>query len=140
MNHALRAFVFDAYGTLFDVHSIAALAEALAPRQGAVLSQIWRTKQLPYTWLQSLMAAPAVPRDDFARITALALDYAIAQLMVPLGQPERARLIEGYLHLTPCPDAREMLAALAPRARWILSNGTLAMLQPLIAESAIAGH
>src|SRR3954447_10456421 len=99
MNHAPRAFVFDAYGTLFDVHSIAALAETLAPRQGAVLSQIWRTKQLQYTWLQSLMTSPAVPRVDFGRNTALALDYAIAQLMVPLGEPERARLMEAYLHL-----------------------------------------
>ena len=59
-NHATRvasAFVFDAYGTLFDVHSVTATAESIAPRQGALLSQIWRTKQLEYTWLQSLMIA-----------------------------------------------------------------------------------
>jgi len=140
MSHAPRAFVFDAYGTLFDVHSIVARAEALAPGQGAVLSQIWRTKQLQYTWLQSLMMSPAVPRDDFARITALALDYAIAQLMVPLGAAQRTQLIDAYLHLAPFHDAREMLASLAPRPRWILSNGTLAMLQPLVVESAIAAE
>ena len=47
-----RAFVFDAYGTLFDVHSVTALAEELAPRQGAVAVAVWRTKQLEYTWLR----------------------------------------------------------------------------------------
>jgi 2-haloacid dehalogenase len=46
-----RALVFDAYGTLFDVHSVVTLAEELAPRKGAVLSQLWRTTKLEYTWL-----------------------------------------------------------------------------------------
>ena len=78
------AFVFDAYGTLFDVHSIAALAERLVPRHGAMLSRLWRAKQLEYTWLQSLMLSPAFARDDFESVTAHALDYAVAQLMVPL--------------------------------------------------------
>ena len=88
--------MFDAYGTLFDVHSIAATAEELAPRQGAVLSQIWRTKQLEYTWLQSLMIVATRPRDDFATLTAHALDYAVAQLMVPLGAADRQRLLDAY--------------------------------------------
>ena len=103
--------MFDAYGTLFDVHSIAALAEELAPRQGAVLSQIWRTKQLEYTWLQSLMISPTRPRDDFAALTAHALDYAIAQLMVPLGAADRQRLLDAYRLLAPFPDALDALAA-----------------------------
>ena len=72
------AFVFDAYGTLFDVHSVAALAEQLAPGNGAALSRLWRTKQLEYTWLQSLMATSRFPREDFAALTAHALDYAIS--------------------------------------------------------------
>jgi len=139
MTRAPRAFVFDAYGTLFDVHSIGVLAETLAPGQGGVLSQIWRAKQLQYTWLQSLMI-PAVRRDDFRKITALALDYAIAQLMVPLDEAQRARLVEAYLHLAPFPDAEEALASLAPRPLWILSNGTLAMLQPLVRDSSLAMH
>ena len=134
-----RAFVFDAYGTLFDVHSVSALAEELAPGQGAILSQIWRSKQLQYTWLQSLMI-PAQARDDFERITAKALDYAISQLMVPLGVAERARLVDAYRRLTPFPDAADALADLAPRPRWILSNGTFAMLEPLVRESTLAPH
>ena len=140
MIRAPRAFVFDAYGTLFDVHSVIELAEALAPRQGALLSQIWRTKQLEYTWLSSLMLSPTRPRDDFAALTAHALDYAIAQLTILLDPDDRRRLLDAYLRLAPFPDASETLAALAPRPRWILSNGTLAMLEPLVAGSALASH
>jgi 2-haloacid dehalogenase len=60
--------------------------------------------------------------------------------MVPLGAAQRTQLIDAYLHLAPFHDAREMLASLAPRPRWILSNGTLAMLQPLVVESAIVAE
>lgn len=134
-----RAFVFDAYGTLFDVHSVGALAEELAPGQGPILSQIWRGKQLQYTWLQSLMM-PAQARDDFEQVTAKALDYALSQLTVPLGKGDRARLVDAYRHLAPFSDALDALAALAPRPRWILSNGTLAMLEPLVRGSPLAPH
>ena len=135
-----RAFVFDAYGTLFDVHSIAMLAETLVPTQGGVLSRIWRTKQLEYTWLSSLMISPSRPREDFAAITAQALDYAVAQLMAPLDAAGRQQLLDAYRHLAPFPDAHDALAALAPRPRWILSNGTLAMLEPLVRDSPLAAH
>ena len=134
------AFVFDAYGTLFDVHSIAALAEELAPRQGGMLSQLWRTKQLEYSWLQSLMLSPAQPREDFSALTAHALDYALSQLTITLPTAGRARLLDGYRHLAPYSDAAAALEALAPRPRWILSNGTQAMLDPLVAGSALATH
>ena len=134
---SLSAFVFDAYGTLFDVHSIAALAEELAPRHGADLSRIWRAKQLEYSWLQSLMATPAHPREDFSAITAHALDYAIAALALPLDAAARRRLLDAYMHLSPYPDALATLRALAPRPRVILSNGTRAMLAPLVEKSGI---
>ena len=135
-----RALVFDAYGTLFDVHSVVALAETLAPGQGAALSRIWRAKQVEYTWLQSLMIAPSRPRDDFAALTAHALDYAIAQLALPLDAAARRRLLEAYHHLDPFPEAHDALAELAPRPRWILSNGTLAMLEPLVRASPLGPH
>ena len=93
------AFVFDAYGTLFDVHSVAALAEELAPGNGAALSRIWRTKQLEYTWLQSLMATRRFRREDFAALTAHALDYAISALILPLDGAERHRLLDAYQQL-----------------------------------------
>jgi 2-haloacid dehalogenase len=126
------AFVFDAYGTLFDVQSVSTTAEVLCPGRGAELSRMWRVKQLEYTWLQSLMATPALPREDFAHVTAHALDYAADALAITLGAAERAQLLAAYLTLAPYPDTRKALLALAPRPRWILSNGTLAMLEPVV--------
>ena len=117
MHQPPEAFVFDAYGTLFDVHSLATLAEALAPGQGHALSQLWRAKQVEYTWLTSLMATPARPREDFAAITAHALDYAVSALIAPLDSEARGRLIEAYKMLTPYSDARDTLERLAPRRR-----------------------
>ena len=67
------ALVFDAFGTLFDVHSVTRLAESLFPGRGGALSQAWRTKQLEYTWLRSLMGR----YDDFRRVTADALDWSL---------------------------------------------------------------
>lgn len=133
----IAAFVFDAYGTLFDVYAVGALAEQLAPRHGADLARLWRTKQLEYTWLQSLMAGSAQRREDFDRITAHALDFAVAALVLPLGADEKMLLRNAYLSLTAFPDARIALTALAPRPRWILSNGTLAGLAPLVRHNGL---
>ena len=93
----IEAFVFDAYGTLFDVHSVAALAETLAPGRGSALSQLWRAKQLEYTWLSSLMTPAGAEHDDFSVLTARALDYALASLGVDLREAARARLRDAYL-------------------------------------------
>jgi 2-haloacid dehalogenase len=133
----ISAFVFDAYGTLFDVHSIATLAEELAPGKGAALSRLWRTKQLEYTWLQSLMKSAAFRREDFSAVTARALDYANAALDLRLDASAQARLRDAYLRLAPFPEAHEALAGLAPRPRWILSNGTLGMLVPLVRSTRL---
>jgi 2-haloacid dehalogenase len=140
----IDALVFDAYGTLFDVHSVAALAEALAPGRGAALSGLWRTKQLEYTWLASLMAddggATRVPRPDFAAVTAQALDYALAALGIDPDAAQRRALCGAYLTLAPFPDVAAALTALAPRPRWILSNGTLGMLEPLVRHTGLDAH
>lgn len=130
---AVEAYVFDAYGTLFDVQSIAALADRLAPGQGSALVQLWRTKQLEYTWQTSLMER----RLDFAQVTTEALDYASAALRVSLDAAARRELADSWLALAPFPDARDTLLRLAPAPRWILSNGTAAMLDPLIARSGL---
>ena len=129
------ALVFDAYGTLFDVHSVIAEAERLLPGHGAMLSQLWRTKQLEYSWLVSLMETR--PRPDFAAVTAEALDYALEALGLLLAAGDRRRLRDGYLALSPYPEVPRALAALAPRPRWILSNGTLAMLEPLVRATGL---
>jgi 2-haloacid dehalogenase len=136
----IDAFVFDAYGTLFDVHSVVATAERLLPGHGAALSQLWRSKQLEYSWLQSLMQSPMQRREDFAAVTAHALDHAAAALALTLTAAVRRRLMDAYLDLSPYPDAVDTLVRLAPRPRLILSNGTRAMLEPLAATTGIAGH
>ena len=137
---SVDALVFDAYGTLFDVQSVALLAERLFPGHGTALSQLWRAKQLEYTWLQSLMQSPTQRREDFAAITAHALEYAAEALSVSLTATTRHRLLDAYLDLRLFPDAASSLAALAPLRRVILSNGTRGMLEPLAAATGIAGH
>ena len=75
-----RAFVFDAYGTLFDVHSVVELCDKLWPGKGLLLSQLWRAKQLEYSWLRSLMRR----YQDFSKVTEAALGYACAALTAVL--------------------------------------------------------
>jgi 2-haloacid dehalogenase len=108
--------------------SVTVRIEAMLPGHGADLAKLWRTKQLEYTWLGSLMEA----RSDFGRVTEQALDYALAALTLPLGAAARRDLVDAWLELAPYPDVLPTLARLAPRPRWILSNGTLAMLEPLV--------
>ena len=137
---SVDALVFDAYGTLFDVQSVAMLAERLFPGHGAALSQLWRVKQLEYTWLQSLMMSPTQRREDFAAITAHALDYAVEARGLPQQGAARHRLLDAYLDLSPFPDVAPALATLAPLPRLVLSNGTREMLEPLAASTGIALH
>ena len=131
------AFVFDAYGTLFDVHSVAVVAGELAPGLGDALSRAWRAKQLEYTWLSSLMQSGRRPRRNFDDLTARALDHATAALGIKLARDAKRRLCAAYLALAPYPDARGALAALVPRPRWILSNGTSKSLGTLVQASGL---
>ena len=137
---SVDALVFDAYGTLFDVHSVETTADRLFPGRGSALSQLWRAKQLEYTWLQSLMQSPLQRREDFAAVTAHALDYAAEALGLPLAAAARHRLLDAYLDLAPFADVEPALAQLAPLPRLILSNGTREMLEPLAAATGIARH
>jgi len=136
----IDALVFDAYGTLFDVQSVAATVERLFPGRGAALADLWRSKQLEYTWLQSLMQSPMQRREDFAAVTAHALDYAAEALGLTLAGAARHRLLDAYLDLSAYADAASTLARLGPRPRLILSNGTRAMLEPLAAATGVARH
>lgn len=129
------ALVFDAYGTLFDVHSVARLADELWPDRGAELSRRWRAKQLEYTWLRSLMRHHA----DFARVTEDALRHACEALGLALPEAHQRRLMDAYLRLDLFPEVRDALARLAGRPLAILSNGSPAMLEPLVARAGLAG-
>jgi 2-haloacid dehalogenase len=128
------ALVFDAYGTLFDVHSVVALCDELWPGKGAQLSQLWRTKQLEHTWLRSLMGR----YEDFAHVTEAALQYACAALALPYDEAKRSRLMRAYLHLATFPEVKDTLARLHGIELAILSNGAPTMLQDLVANAGLA--
>lgn len=118
----ISACVFDAYGTLLDVHAaVRRHAETIGPSADAI-SALWRTKQLEYTWVRSLMGRHA----DFAALTAEALDHALAIHGVAADETLRADLLAAYRELDAFADARETLGALrrAGIKTAILSNGT----------------
>jgi 2-haloacid dehalogenase len=140
MRLKVDALVFDAYGTLFDVQSVAASADRLWPGHGDALARLWRTRQLEYTWLQSLMLSAVQRREDFAALTAHALDYAVEALGLTLPAADRRRLLDAYLDLAPFAEAEDVLARLAPLRRLILSNGTRGMLEPLAATTGLSRH
>lgn len=121
----IKACVFDAYGTLFDVHSAVTRERARIGDQADALSQLWRTKQLEYTWLRALMGRHL----DFWQVTGDALDYALARLELdPAGI--REPLMQAYLALDAYPEVPEMLARLRQGGlkTAILSNGEPRML------------
>ena len=131
MTASPAALVFDAYGTLFDVHSVVALCDELWPGKGAQLSQLWRTNQLQHTWLRSLMGR----YEDFAHVTEAALRYACAALALPYDDAKRSRLMRAYLHLATFPEVKDALARLRGIELAILSNGAPAMLPDLVTNS-----
>lgn len=135
MEQPVKALVFDAYGTLFDVHSVVAACEACYPGRGQELSRLWRAKQIEYSWLLSLMER----YEDFWAVTGRALTFACAALGLPGGPDDRAGLMDAYLRLSLHPDARTALQALIAYPLAILSNGSPAMLQAIVASAGLAG-
>ncbi len=128
------AVAFDAYGTLFDVASAAAAVRDALGDRWAPLAELWRAKQLQYTWLRSLMGRHA----DFARVTADALDYALEALGIDAA-PVRGRLLALYDRLEAYPDAAGALARLraAGLRLAVLSNGSPAMLASAVAHAGL---
>jgi 2-haloacid dehalogenase len=127
-----EAFVFDAYGTLYDVHSVAARCESNWPGKGAQLSLLWRTKQLEYTWQRSLMQRYA----PFSTVTRDALAYSCEALKLELSVAQMEGLMAEYLNLALYPDVVRTLQALKTR-KAILSNGSPDMLLPLVKNSGL---
>ena len=130
----IKACVFDAYGTLFDVHSAVGKYRQRLGDVADQVSLLWRTKQLEYTWLRSLMGHHA----DFWQITQDALDFAFD--MHHLNDTDlRDDLIEAYLHLDCYPEVPEALSTLKASGFRIaiLSNGTPAMLEAAVKNSGI---
>lgn len=121
-----RAVVFDAYGTLFDVYSVALLAEQLFPGQGNALSVLWRDKQIEYTRLTSMSERYR----PFWELTRAGLRYAAQRLELPMTQTAEAQLMNQYRHLSAFPENHGVLAELKRRGvpAAILSNGDPEML------------
>jgi 2-haloacid dehalogenase len=130
---AAEAMVFDAYGTLYDVHSVAARCEKCWPGKGTALSTLWRAKQLEYTWQRSLMQRYA----PFSTVTREALAYACETLGLELDRTREEALMQEYLKLATYPDVQETLKELKPRKQAILSNGSPDMLLPLVEHSGL---
>ncbi len=130
---SIKAVVFDAYGTLYDIQSVAAVTEAAFPGYGEIVTQVWRIKQLEYTWLRSLMRR----YEDFSVITQDSLTYTLRCLGLKNDPAVFARIMDKYLHLDLYPDAAAALAAMRGRKLAILSNGSTGMLEALVRNSGL---
>jgi 2-haloacid dehalogenase len=133
--HGIKACVFDAYGTLFDVNSAARTAEDSLGDKWQPLAELWRLKQLQYTWLRGL----AGHHEDFWQVTGDALDFAMSTLHIE-DTALRSRLINLYLALSAYPEVPDTLKRLkaAGMKLAILSNGAPAMLAAATANAGIA--
>ncbi|HXN15039.1 MAG TPA: haloacid dehalogenase type II [Usitatibacter sp.] len=137
MTQEISALVFDAYGTLFDVHSVTRLADSLFPGKGSALSVAWRTKQLEYTWLRSLMGQ----YEDFNRVTQAALEWALDSLKLETEDSARKALLDEYRELGTFPEVTAALKELSKsRPLAILSNGYPDMLEAVVDHNGLRGY
>ncbi len=133
----IQAVAFDAFGTLFDVYSVGLLAEQLYPGKGSQLAELWRQKQIEYSYLRTLSGR----YKPFWEITQDGLAFAAARLGLVLDASARTQLINQYACLSPFPEnlgaLRVLKAAGIPTA--ILSNGTPEMLGVAIKSAGMHG-
>ncbi|MDP2298655.1 MAG: haloacid dehalogenase type II [Pseudolabrys sp.] len=129
-------FVFDAYGTLFDVHAAIARHRGEAGPDADRMSEIWRAKQLEYTWTLTL----AGHYTDFWTLTGRALDFALARVpSIPVAL--KPKLLDAYFKLDAFADARAALSGLKARGHrtGILSNGSPDMLTGAVDNAGVGG-
>ncbi|HEV2101362.1 MAG TPA: haloacid dehalogenase type II [Candidatus Acidoferrum sp.] len=131
MASPVRALVFDAYGTLFDPFAVKTRAEELFPGNGAALSQLWRAKQLEYSWLRTMMGR----YENFWKITEDALIFACRSLKLSCDNQQRQQLMQVYLTLPAFPEVKPALEKLVHLPPSILSNGTREMLASVVAAN-----
>jgi 2-haloacid dehalogenase len=130
---AIKAIVFDAYGTLYDIQSVASITDGAFPGYGELITQIWRIKQLEYTWLRSLMRR----YEDFSVITRDSLAYTLRILGLTYDERIFELIMDKYVHLDLYPDARPTLLSLNGYKRAILSNGSTDMLTTLVRNTGL---
>jgi 2-haloacid dehalogenase len=136
--HRPQAVLFDAFGTLFDVYSVAHAAEQLFPGRGEKLALLWRDKQIEYTRLLTMSGR----YETFWHITCAALRYAAQRFELPLDAASEKRLLNQYRHLSAFPENRAVLAELKRRGipAGILSNGDPAMLDVAVKSADIGEY
>jgi 2-haloacid dehalogenase len=137
LSRAPAAVLFDAYGTLFDVYSVGALAERLFPGHGAALAGLWRDKQIEYTRLRSMSGNGTQHYAPFSQVTRDALRYACQRLHLALPAASEQALMAAYDQLTPFAENLGVLQALKARGvtTGILSNGSPDMLAAAVASA-----
>jgi 2-haloacid dehalogenase len=133
----IKGVIFDLYGTLYDVHSVAGLCDGYFPGRGRDISVLWRQKQLEYTWLRSLMGQYI----SFEQATADALLFVSESMKLDLQADQRDILCDEYLKLKPYPEVPATLAALRTQGLplAILSNGSVNSIHRVVANSGL-GH
>ena len=117
------------------MHSVIALCDRKFPGQGAELSKLWRTKQLEYTWLRSLVGR----YEDFWSVTESALTFACRSLSLACPPETRQELMESYLHLDTFPEVKPTLSKLSQYKLAILSNGSPKMLAAAVEHAGLKG-
>jgi 2-haloacid dehalogenase len=136
-NSPIRALVFDAYGTLFDVAAVSHACAGVAADPSRFVA-LWRAKQLEYAFLRALMRRYV----DFWAVTRDALHYAAAHTGIALTAEQQAALLDAWYHVAPFPDVEPALRDLSARGLRlaILSNGTPEMLARLVAATGLASY
>lgn len=134
----IEAVIFDAYGTLFDVYSVAALADEIFPGKGGEIAKIWRERQIDYTRIRTLCNQYI----DFRAITEDALEFSCAYLKLKLANNDKNRLMEQYDHLSAFPENLGVLDELKSQGLQlgILSNGTTGMIDGAIKSAVMEGY
>ncbi len=133
---AIEAIVFDAYGTLYDVQSLSRITNKEFPRHGELITQVWRLKQLEYTWLRTLMGS----YKSFWDISEESLVYTLNAIGQTASPAQIERIMDKYLNLDPYPEAIDALTALKGVPLAILSNGNQDMLDALVQNSGLDKH
>ncbi|CAB3751888.1 haloacid dehalogenase type II [Paraburkholderia humisilvae] len=131
----IKGVVFDLYGTLYDVHSVASLCSQFYPGRGLEISMLWRQKQLEYTWLRSLMGSYA----PFEQVTDDALGFIGKQLKLNLTSGTHEALCNEYLQIKPYPEVPAALAKLRAQGLplAILSNGSRHSIRSVVNHSGL---
>jgi 2-haloacid dehalogenase len=130
---AIKAFVFDAYGTLFDVQSVSRVIDVAFPVHSDYITQVWRLKQLEYSWLRSLMGR----YEDFLTVSRESLGYTLGTLGLSVDEALFARILNAYDNLSPYPEVKQALEALKDYRLAILSNGSPGMLEALVRNTGL---